>query len=260
MKTRIVWLVAFCILLGSAVAQAAVMTWTVGGVERKALVFAPPGHGGGKVPLVFAFHGHGGNMRGAARGMAFQKAWPGAIVVYMQGLPTPSKIDPQGRRPGWQHELGENGDRDLKFFDAVLATLRQKYPVDDRRIYATGFSNGAFFTYFLWAERGKTFAAFGPCAGLIWPTLQLTEPKPALHVGGQADPLVKFADQEKTIETVRQLDGATAAGTSCGTGCTLYPSPKDTPVETFIHPGGHVFPPAATDLIVKFFKEHSLAP
>ena len=80
----------------------------------------------------------------------------------MQGLPTPSPVDPRGRFPGWQREVGQSGDRDLKFFDAVLATLKQKYPVDEHRIYATGFSNGAFFTYVLWATRGSTFAAFAP--------------------------------------------------------------------------------------------------
>jgi polyhydroxybutyrate depolymerase len=260
MNTRRLWQVAILTLLVSSAAQAEVMRWTVDGVSRQALVFAPAAAGNGKVPLVFAFHGHGGNMRGAALAMGFQRAWPGALVVYMQGLPTASKVDPQGLRPGWQHEPGELGDRDLKFFDAVLATLRQKYPVDDRRIYATGFSNGGFFTYLLWAERGKTFAAFAPCAGLIWPTLHLTEPRPALQVGGKGDRLVHLADLEQTIETVRQLDGATAAGSSCGANCTLYPSPKGTPVETFLHSGGHVFPPAATGLIVQFFQQHPLNP
>src|SRR5262249_8227617 len=94
-----------CAFLVSSAARAEVMSWTVDGVARRALVFAPTAPttaGGGKVPLVFAFHGHGGNMRGAARTMAFQEAWPEALVVYMQGLPTPSKIDPQGRLPGWQ--------------------------------------------------------------------------------------------------------------------------------------------------------------
>jgi polyhydroxybutyrate depolymerase len=51
----------------------------------------------------------------------------------------------------------------------MLATLRGRYPVDDRRIYATGFSNGAAFSDPLWAARGKTFAAFAPVAGAIRP-------------------------------------------------------------------------------------------
>jgi polyhydroxybutyrate depolymerase len=248
-------------LLTPCAAGAKVMHWTVDdGVRRnrrKALVFPPP-MGGGKAPVVFAFHGHGANMYLAAWSMAFQKAWPEALVVYMQGLPTRARVDPCGLLRGWQHKPEENGDRDLKFFDDVLPTLRKKYPVDDRHIYATGFSNGAHFTYLLWAKRGKTFAAFAPCAGFIWRGLELTEPRPVLHLGGGRDLLVKIGTQEETIETVRQLNGATGPGTSCGPYCTHYPStPPGTPVETYLHPRGHVFPHRATKLIVRFFKEYS---
>src|SRR5437867_3453258 len=79
--------------------------WTVDGVERVALVFPPSTSTGAKSPVVFAFHGHGGNMHFAARGMAFQNAWPEAIVVYMQGLPTPGRLgDEEALRPGWQRD------------------------------------------------------------------------------------------------------------------------------------------------------------
>jgi polyhydroxybutyrate depolymerase len=254
-------LTAFAVLAAWAAAPTVAaplpMHWTVEGVERQALVFPPsPSAAGVRVPVVFAFHGHGGNMRGAAGSMRFQTLWPEALVIYMQGLPTPSKIDPQGTRPGWQHEIGEQGDRDLKFFDAVLASLRSRYPVDDHRIYATGFSNGAFFSYLLWASRGSTFAAFAPCAGLLWSTLHLAEPKPILQIAGKADPLVHLSDVEQTVATVRALDGAQGAGSACGPRCTLYPSTKNAPVELIVHPGGHVFPPWATKKIVQFLKAH----
>jgi polyhydroxybutyrate depolymerase len=242
----------------AAAAQPVPMQWTVDGVERHALVFAPAGAAGVKAPLVFGFHGHGGTARTAAASMRFQVLWPQAVVVYMQGLPTVSKIDPQGEHPGWQRAAGENGDRDVKFFDAVLASLRARYPVDDHRIYASGFSNGAFFSYLLWATRGKAFAAFAPCAGLIWPTLHPSEPRPVLAIGGETDPLVTFENQQRTLARVRALDGASGPGTACGAGCTLYPSTESAPVEAITHPGGHVYPPWATARIVEFFKAHPL--
>lgn len=234
------------------------MTWTVDGAERQALVFAPSVRSTGKVPVIFAFHGHGGNMRGASLGMHFQRSWPEALVVYMQGLPTESRLDPQGRKNGWQTEAGQDGDRDLKFFDAALQGLSAKYPVDESRIYVTGFSNGAFFTYLLWAERGKTVAAFAPCAGRLFPSVHPTLPRALLHIAGERDPLVKIDEQKAAIETARQVDGATAPGKSCGEGCVLYPSTQGTPVEARFHSGGHVFPPGATDWVVGFFKEHRL--
>jgi polyhydroxybutyrate depolymerase len=212
-----------------------------------------------KVPVVFAFHGHGGNMHFAARGMRFQEAWPEALVVYMQGLPTPSlfKEDRQGLRPGWQHVAGELNNRDLKFFDEVLASLRKKYPIDERRVYATGFSNGGFFTYLLWAERSGVLAGFAPGASIVLPALHLTQPRPCLHFGGKSDRLVPFEKQEQTIDELRKLNGCAERGEACGTFCTLYPSTSGTPVETFVVPGGHLYPPPVTDLIVKFFQEHS---
>lgn len=260
MKTHFGILLSLVMLVSvpGAMAQGT-MTWTVDGVTRTALVFAPkPTAAGFRVPLVFAFHGHGGNMQFAAQGMHLQTLWPEAIIVYPQGLNTPSPVDPQGQHPGWQVEAGQAGlnDRDLKFFDAMLADLRTKFPVDDSRIYATGFSNGATFSYLLWAERGKTLAALGICAGRLWPTEHLTQPRAIVVIAGQADPIVPFAAQQQTIETDRQVDSATGSGQACGPLCTLYPSAGHTPVVTRIHPGGHVYPPWAPPAIVEFFKTH----
>ncbi len=245
--------------ISARAAEPHLVSWTVDGIEREAIVFAPasPPKSGGS-PLLFVFHGHGGNMRGAARNTKFQDAWPEAIVVYMQGLPTPSRVDPEGRRAGWQHLPGDNGDRDLKFFDTALAALRKKYSVDDNRIYSTGFSNGGFFTYLLWDQRPNTFAALAPCAGLPRPQLKLAAPKPAFIVAGEKDQLVKIADQQAAIERIRKLDSATADGKPADDHITVYDSDKGTPVQTLIHPGAHVLPPEAPRLIVEFFKAHEL--
>ena len=65
--------------------------------------YAPPKAKEVESPVVFAFHGHGGTMRHAAATFGYHKVWPEAVVVYMQGLPTPGAItDPEGKRPGWQ--------------------------------------------------------------------------------------------------------------------------------------------------------------
>src|SRR5262245_52207597 len=58
--------------------------WTVGGVVREALVFAPARAKTNPAPVVFAFHGHGGSMNNAARMFGYHTRWPEAIVVYMQ--------------------------------------------------------------------------------------------------------------------------------------------------------------------------------
>src|SRR5215471_2711800 len=245
----------------TASAQGVTMTWTVDGATRTALVFAPPqaaGVAAHKVPLVFAFHGHSGTSQTAAAAMHLQTVWPEAIIVYPQGLKTRSRIDPSGDQFGWQVQRGQAGlhDRDLKFFDAMLATLRQQFPIDDSRIYSTGFSNGAMFSYLLWAERGKVLAAVGICSGHLADGERLTVPRAVVVINGETDPLVPLAVVQQDIELDRQINGATASGQACGPMCTIYPSSTQTPVVTRIHPGGHFYPPWASPAIVEFFKHH----
>lgn len=233
------------------------LEFDVDGTKREALVYVPAGASISNTPVVFVFHGHGGNMRQAARSFAMDREWPEAISIYMQGLPTPGALtDPDGKLPGWQNTVGGQKDRDLKFFDAVLARLKKDYKVDEKRIYATGHSNGGGFTYLLWAERGDVFAAVAPSAAVSAPAARKLKPKPAMHLAGEKDPLVKFEWQRMMMNTIRRVNGCEEKGASWAENCTQYPSPSGTPVVTFIHPGGHEFRPEAPALIVKFFKEH----
>lgn len=228
--------------------------WMVDGVAREALIHLPAGAKTEAAPVIFAFHGHGGTMRNAARSFGYHRLWPEAVVVYPQGLNTPGRLtDPEGKKPGWQHGVGDQGDRDLKFFDVMLASLRAELRVDDRRIYATGHSNGGGFTYLLWAARPDQFAAFAPSAAAAARSLAQLRPKPMLHVGGEADPLVKFAWQKATIDKVRELNQC-GEGQPAGEFTTFYPSKVGAPVYTYITGGNHQFPPAAAAAIVKFFQ------
>jgi polyhydroxybutyrate depolymerase len=248
-----------CLFLAGGLAQAAPerWTWTVDGVEREALVALPADTKGGETsaPLVFVFHGHGGTMRHAARTFSLHTQWPEAICVYLQGLPTVGRLtDPEGKKPGWQARAGDQGDRDLKFFDAVLAGLQKEQKVDPKRIYATGHSNGGAFTYLLWGQRGEVFAALAPSAAVAVGQLKDLKPKPVLHLAGKNDPLVRFGWQEITMAALRRLNQC-GPGESMNGNLTRYPSRTGCPVFTWIHDGGHEFTAAAATEIVRFFKE-----
>ncbi len=230
--------------------------WKVDGVTREGLVYAPATATSSATPVVFAFHGHGGTMKNAARSFAYHTEWPEAITVYLQGLNTPGKLtDPEGKRSGWQSSPGDQQDRDLKFYDAVLASLKKDYKVDDKRIFSTGHSNGGGFTYLLWATRGDTLAAVAPSAAISTRSMKDLKPKPVLHVAGEKDTLVKYDWQVKTIDALRKLNGTDGDAQQWEKLGKLYPSKTGTPVIAYIHSGGHNFPSDAPALIVKFFKE-----
>ncbi len=263
-RLHLALLISLFAVASSPVARAAepalaARQWQIDGVARQALVYAPESAVKTDAPLVFAFHGHGGSMRNAAATFNVHKLWPEAIVVYMQGLPTPGVLtDPEGKKNGWQMATGDQGDRDLKFFDEVLATIKKEYKVDAKRIFATGHSNGGAFTYLLWAARGDTFAAFAP-SGAATRQFRDLKPKPALHVAGEKDELVNFALQQRMINIVRRTNGCDAEGKEWAksgtvTG-TIYPSKTETPLVTLIYPGPHKFPAEVPEMIVKFFKE-----
>jgi polyhydroxybutyrate depolymerase len=231
--------------------------WTVEGVVREALVYVPPHAIIQPTPVIFAFHGHGGGMRLVARNWAYHTLWPDALVVYPQGLDTPGRLtDPTGAKPGWQAAAGDQSDRDLRFFDAMLASLRKDYRVDDRRIYSTGHSNGGGFTYLLWAQRGDVFAAVAPAAAVDAKSLPKLKPKPVFHVAGENDPLVKFAWQKMMIAALLRRNQCDPSP-SLPPGLTTHASKIGAPVVTFIYPGGHEFPLEVRPLIIAFFKDHA---
>jgi polyhydroxybutyrate depolymerase len=231
-------------------ADAEVASWMVDGVKREAIVYTPKTTSG-KLPLILSFHGHGDDMDNFQY-VGFQNVWPDAIVVYFQGLPSND-----GYR-GWQVEPGEYGDRDLKMVDVALAALKKKYTVDENRIYATGFSNGAHFTYLLWATRPQVFAAFAPVAGRIRPSAMPRQPRPIIIIGGARDAQVAFPDQRAAMGIAVRLNGVEGNTNSCGDGCTLYGGDTAAPVMTWIHQGGHEYPRPTSSKIAEFFHAHTL--
>jgi polyhydroxybutyrate depolymerase len=97
----LVSLVASATTAGRQQQQGKIMHWTIDGVKREALVFAPrASYSSARHPLVLAFHGHGGQMLSMSVLMQIQTLWPEAIVVYPQGLNTATIHDPAGTRSG----------------------------------------------------------------------------------------------------------------------------------------------------------------
>lgn len=115
------------------------------------------------VPLVLAFHGRLGT--GAAEekltGLDAVADREGFVVVYPDGV---------GRSWNAGHGVGRAerlGVDDVGFVGALLDTLGRQLPIDRRRVYATGMSNGAIFVHRLACELSTRIAAVASVAGAM---------------------------------------------------------------------------------------------
>jgi polyhydroxybutyrate depolymerase len=223
---------------GRGVAELVRKEWTVDGVKREALIALPTKTAG--APIIFAFHGHGGTEGYAARRWNLHSLWPEAIVVYGQGLPTITPNDRTGGGNGWQMgNFGFRPNRDKLFFDAMLATARKEWKVNEKKIYVTGHSNGAGFTYYLWGEYPTLFAALAPVSGGGERLIQNAKPCPILIIGAKNDTIVSWDIQQRGLDAAKKVNGSKA------------------PVEVVLHEGGHAYPDMAPAKIIAFFKKHS---
>ena len=179
-----------------------IFTITVKDDQRRYLVYIPKSYDSTtKWPVVVMFHGGGGTARAAM----WETGWnekadnDGFLAVFPEGTP------PDASRPGRFRDnpqtLNDGSKRrnvgaavsevpDIEFVLALVADLRSHFSVDERRIYASGFSNGASMTFRVARELSDVIAAAAPVAGADW--VQDTKPKrpvPLIYITGTADPL-----------------------------------------------------------------------
>ncbi len=235
-------------------------SYVVAGLRRTAIVVVPADLSR-PVPVVFAFHGHGGTGAWLERTTGLQALWPGAVVVYPDGIPGHKGItDPGGLLSGWQTEAGELGDRDLAFYDTMLATLRSSLPVDADRVHLLGHSNGAAFASLLVSRRGTTVAAVATISAQ--PPARLLSASPArsmFMVMGKADPIVPYAFQKLSIPPAQKLLGTSPDRATVTGYLRVEPGRGNLQLATYVHPGGHEIPTAVPALVVDFFRRHTLS-
>jgi polyhydroxybutyrate depolymerase len=229
--------------------------FVVEGAKREAIVIAPSKKTD-HPPIVFCWHGHGGTMKTTP--FKIETIWPEAVVVYPQGLPSPTPLDPSGTKNGWQYEPGQSGDRDLKFFDLMLTKLSGQNHVDPNSVYSVGFSNGAIFTYLLWSQRQSKIAAAAIIAGAIVDADKPLQPMAAFVVAGKQDTICPFQKQVDSIKydkTVNEV--APNAQAPLQNGVRYFQGNK-ADLAVMIHNGGHVYPQGTSQKVVTFFQNHKM--
>ncbi len=166
----------------------------VGGRTRTYRLLVPAAAKVGPAPVVLVFHGGGGKGKSMEKltGLSPIALRESFIVAYPDAyegnwVDGRSDFDIPARR--------EKID-DVAFVRAILADIAHVTPVDPKRVFATGLSNGAIFSHFLAAKMADRIAAIAPVAGGIAETFQKeftpAQPVSVFAMNGTKDPLVPF--------------------------------------------------------------------
>jgi polyhydroxybutyrate depolymerase len=172
----------------------------VGDLDRQYTVHIPPRYDGKtSLPVVIMLHGGGGTGKAAdiETGWSSKADQAGFIAVFPEALsPDPSRPGSFARNPQLWNDgsdrfyPGREAPDDVMFINALLDDLFARFTVDRRRIFVTGFSNGASLCFRLGGELSSRIAAIAPVAGSSWrEPLRLERPIPVLYITGTADPL-----------------------------------------------------------------------
>ncbi len=193
------------------------------------------------------------------------------------GLSIPKKID------------------DVAFVRSMLARLEKDYPVDPRRIYVTGISNGGMLAYLLAAEMGDTIAAIAPVESvMMFSPKGQTPPVSVVAFNGTTDNVIPYeggignwcgykfkcppvresieywvkndgCESKPTEEKIKAGTRETFAGGSNGTEVCLYTIeggqhfwPGGRTIGRFLHSANNAV--SATEEMCKFFWHHPKQP
>ena len=121
----------------------------------------------------------------------------GDLVVRHQRIASATKrrgvllVAPNGQRKTW--DFWGPGRRDVPFAADVLADVKARYPVDESRVFVSGYSYGGAMAWRFVCERGAGVAALLAVSGSIPQTEACAQaPGEVRHVHGLADNVMDF--------------------------------------------------------------------
>lgn len=203
---------------------------------RSYRLFIPAGDSSKPRPLIVALHGGWGtgkNMQDLT-GLDVPAGAAGFLVAYPDGLSRAWNAGSCCATPM------KNKVDDVGFIKAVVDDVAKREGIDRKRVYGTGFSNGAMMLYRVACEAPGLFAAIAPASGgPMFEGCQSPQPISAYLIQGRADPRIPFDGGEfegnyrpgvlKIIGQLGQRNGCgteqkttyTDGGTTCATvqGC-----------------------------------------
>ncbi|SEK59789.1 extracellular catalytic domain type 1 short-chain-length polyhydroxyalkanoate depolymerase [Streptacidiphilus jiangxiensis] len=154
----------------------------VGGTTRSYRVHRPAALPA-RAPVVVMLHGGFGSAAQAEQSYGWDQAADAGhfVVVYPDGLDRAWNAG-----GGCCGTPGRQGTDDVAFVADALAAVERQVPVDTRRVYATGISNGGMMAYRLACDT-RLFAAVGVDSGTLLGNCAAPAPVSVLHIHGTAD-------------------------------------------------------------------------
>jgi polyhydroxybutyrate depolymerase len=171
----------------------------VDGLVRRWLTYVPSTYNETvEYPLVVAIHG-GTSVTTAFTGdsrwqdvaekygliILFPQSYPSAVSSFFEYIPVPF-WNQYVLVPDSQHD-------DVAFINEVISRTKETYNIDNRRIFATGHSNGAGMTWRLGIDSPETFSAIAPVgltlSSYVDDPVPLDTPLPVWIFMGQYDSL-----------------------------------------------------------------------
>ena len=176
---------------------------TVSGRERSYITHLPPNIATAQSPaLVIVLHGGGGNGENATRmsGMSAKADKENFIVAYPNGNGRLGEVVltwNAGNCCGYALDQNIN---DVEFIRALIDKMLATYPIDSKRVYVTGMSNGGMMSYRLACELSDKIAAIAPVAGALNVDCKPTHPISVIAFHGIGDQHVLYEGGEPKVK------------------------------------------------------------
>lgn len=188
---------------------------------------------GQKAPLILLLHGYGvsGLVEEVYMGLRPLAEAKGFFYAFPTGT-----VDAKGSY--WWNSTGDTAEvDDTAYLIGLIDEIVARYPVDPKRIFLVGHSNGGFMAYRLACEHADKIAAIASLAGGMWlPPIscQPAEPVAIVQIHGTTDETVLY--EGSMIGPVEGMPGYKAAQTTveawaAQNGCSSTPDLSQPPLD-----------------------------
>lgn len=171
---------ALLVAVSGFFSMAAADNLTVDGTSRNMQVYAPSGIEKNR-PLIIQMHGMNQDASYQRNAAKWEPIADTARFVV---------VFPNGINKGW--DLG--GTKDLNFLKAIINDMYNRYGIDKKRVYVSGFSMGGMMSYYAATKMSDQIAAIAPCSGYPFGGAPAgSRPMPIIHTHGTTDDVVGYS-------------------------------------------------------------------